>query len=76
MKLKGKEKNVGESKKETETYKVAKQMLDKFGETNKKPSIAITDSATSISSKTFAVVPSTFKTNISGLRKRNIDLSR
>lgn len=42
-KLKEEKKKLLEKVEETETYKVAKQILDKFGESSKKPSVAITD---------------------------------
>lgn len=66
LKLKEEKKKILEKVEETETYKVAKQILDKFGDTNRKPIIAITDSTPSIWSKTSAVVPSTFKPIIPG----------
>lgn len=56
IKLKGEKKKILERVEETETYKVAKKILEKFGDANKKPSIAITTDTPSVASKT-AIVP-------------------
>lgn len=65
VKLKEEKKKILEKVKETETYKVAKEILDKFGEPNK-PAITIKGATPSISSKTAVSVPSTVRPIIPG----------
>lgn len=49
-KLKEEKKKILKNVEETETYKVAKKILDKFGESSEKPSIAISESTPVIAS--------------------------
>lgn len=61
VKLKEEKKKILEQVEETETYKVAKQILDKFGDTSKKPTISINESTPLLMAKSAA--------NVSGVPK-------
>lgn len=70
--LKDEKKKILDNVKETETYIVAKKILDKFGNDQlKKPRITLSES-TPITSKTLSVVPSTIRPNQPDLRQRYV----
>lgn len=54
VKLKEEKKKLLEKVEETETYKVAKEILDKFGETSKNPSISVKEATPFLSAKSAA----------------------
>ncbi|KAJ8924441.1 hypothetical protein NQ315_007238 [Exocentrus adspersus] len=74
--LKDEKKKMLDNVMETETYKVAKKILDKFGDTAKKPLPLTTSESTPVARASGALVPSVARpSSHTGLRQRNVGMN-